>query len=68
METPMAQLEQDEWPQDQEPTTEETQVEIAERDVRGSKGDPLGGDVKNNHPGGEPGDDLLNVDIDSAID
>jgi hypothetical protein len=68
METSMDQLKQDEWPKDQEPTTEETQVEIAERDVRGSKGDPHGGDVKNNHPGEEPGDDLLNVDVDSAID
>jgi hypothetical protein len=36
----MAQLKEDEWPKDQEPTTEETQVELAERDVRGSKGDP----------------------------
>ena len=43
-----------------------TQVELAERDVRGSKGDPPSGDVKTNHPG-EP-DDLLNVDFDSAID
>jgi len=62
----MAQLKEDEWPKDQEPTTEETQVELAERDVRGSKGDPSSGDVKTNHPG-EP-DDLLNVDFDSAID
>ena len=62
----MAQLKEDEWPKDQEPTTEETQVDLAERDVRGSKGDPPSGEVKTNHPG-EP-NDLLNVDFDSAID
>ena len=62
----MAQLKEDEWPQDQAPTTEETQVELGEREVRGSKGDPPSGEVKTNHPG-EP-DDLLNVDFDSAID
>ena len=62
----MAQLKEDEWPKDQEPTTEETQLELAERDVRGSKGDPSAGEVKTNHPGDS--DDLLNVDFDSAID
>ncbi len=64
----MAQLKEDEWPKDQEPTTEEAQVELAERDVRGSKGDPSSGAVKNNHPGEREDDDLLNVDFDSAID
>lgn len=60
----MAQLREDEWPKDQE----ETQVDLAERDVRGSKGDPPSGAVKTNHPGEREDDDLLNVDFDSAID
>ena len=64
----MAQLREDEWPKDQEQTTEETQVELAERDVRGSTGDPSSGAIKTNHPGEREDDDLLNVDFDSAID
>ena len=64
----MAQLKEDEWPKDQERTTEESQVELTERDVRGSKGDPPAGSVKTNHPGEREDDDLLNVDFDSAID
>ena len=52
----MAQLKQDEWPADREPTTEEQQVGLAERD----QPDP---------PGGVPhGEDLLNIDPDSAVD
>lgn len=64
----MAQLREDEWPKDHEQTTEETQVELAERDVRGSQGDPVAGAVKTNHPAEREDDDLLNVDFDSAID
>jgi hypothetical protein len=61
----MAQLKQDEWPADREPTTEETQVELAERDARGQCDDADGDGVKTNQRGY---DDLLNVDPDSATD
>ncbi len=64
----MAQLKQDEWPNDREPTTEETQVELTERDARGSEDEsPTRGSTKINHPSDED-DDLLNVDPDSAVD
>jgi hypothetical protein len=62
----MAQLKEDEWPSDRERTTEETQVELTERDVRGSAGEPDGGTRKTNRRADD--DDLLNVDPDSATD
>jgi hypothetical protein len=64
----MAQLKQDEWPKDHEPTTDEAQVELTERDVRGSEDEPATrGTTKTNRPSDED-DDLLNVDPDSAVD
>ena len=63
----MAQLKQDEWPKDREPTTEEQQVDLAERDVRGSEDEsPTRGSVKTNRPSDE--DELLNADPDSSVD
>jgi hypothetical protein len=63
----MAQLKQDEWPQDRERTTDEVQVDLTERDVRGSEDEPgTRGSTKTNRLSEE--NDLLNVDPDSAVD
>ncbi len=64
----MSQLKQDEWPSDGEQTTEETEVEISERDVRGRPEETRGseGATKTDHLGSN--DDLLNLDPDDAVD
>ena len=64
----MAQLREDEWPADNEPTTEETEVDLAERDVRGRPDEPGGGAgaTKTDHRGSSS--DLLNLDPDDAVD
>jgi hypothetical protein len=64
----MSHLKQDEWPADSEQTTEETEVDISERDVRGRKEEPGGGagSTKNDYRGSNS--DLLNLDPDDAVD
>jgi hypothetical protein len=64
----MAQLREDEWPADNEPTTEEKEVYISERDVRGRPEEPGGGAgaTKTDHRGSNDG--LLNVDPEDAVD
>jgi len=64
----MSHLKQDEWPSDSERTTEETEVDISERDVRGRPDEPGGGAgaTKIDHRGSN--NDLLNLDPDDAVD
>jgi hypothetical protein len=64
----MSQLKQDEWPSDGERTTEETQVEISERDVRGRPEEPGGGAGATKIDQRASNDDLLNLDPDDAVD
>ena len=64
----MSHLKQDEWPADNEQTTEETEVELSERDVRGRPEERggEGGATKTDHRGSNS--DLLNLDPDDAVD
>jgi hypothetical protein len=64
----MSHLKQDEWPADDERTTEETEVDISERDVRGrpEEARESDGPTKTDHLGSNS--DLLNLDPDDAVD
>jgi hypothetical protein len=64
----MSHLKQDEWPADNERTTEETEVELSERDVRGRPDERADGSgaTKIDHRGSNS--ELLNLDPDDAVD
>lgn len=60
----MAQLKQDEWPADNEPTTEETEAGLTERDPRGKRRDDPWASDQND----AEGDVITNVDPDNPVD
>jgi hypothetical protein len=64
----MSHLKQDEWPADREPTTEESEVELTERDVRGRPEEPGGGAGATKIDYRGTNDDILNIDPDDAVD
>jgi len=64
----MSNLKQDEWPADSEPTTEESEVSLAERDVRGRPEEPGGGAGKTKTDYRSVDNDILNIDPDDAVD
>lgn len=64
----MSQLKQDEWPADSEPTTEEAEVDLSERDVRGRPEEPGGGAGATKTDYRSTSEDILNIDPDDAVD